>query len=82
MPEDDKPALSFEKGLEELEKVVRELEDGELTLEEALERFEKGVELSESCRKQLEAAESKVEILLKKNNKLRPEPFHPEDDEG
>jgi len=81
MSEDDKPALSFEKGLEELEKVVHELEDGELTLEEALGRFEKGVELSESCREQLEAAETKVEILLKRNNKLRPEPFRPEDAE-
>jgi exodeoxyribonuclease VII small subunit len=82
MSEDDKPALSFEKGLEELERVVQELEDGDLPLEEALKRFEKGVELSEACRKQLEAAETKVEILLKKNNKLRPEPFEPEEAEN
>ena len=80
MPEDDKPALSFEKGLEELERVVQELEDGDLPLEEALQRFEKGVKLSEACRKQLEAAETRVEILLKKNNKLRPEPFEPEEE--
>lgn len=80
MPEDEKPALSFEQGLKELEKVVQELEDGDLPLEEALQRFEKGVELSETCRKQLEAAETKVEILLKKNNKLRPEPFKTEEE--
>lgn len=79
MPKEEKPVLSFEQNLEELEKVVQELEDGELPLEEALQRFEKGVELSETCRKQLEAAESKVEILLKKNNKVQPEPFDPEE---
>ena len=78
MSEEEKPAPSFEKGLEDLEKVVRELEDGDLPLEKALECFEKGVELSETCRKQLEAAESKVEILLKKNNKVDAKPFDPE----
>ncbi|MCP5112656.1 MAG: exodeoxyribonuclease VII small subunit [bacterium] len=80
MPETEKPAPpSFEKGLEELEKVVEQLEDGDLPLEQALEQFEKGVELSETCRQQLEAAETKVEILLKKNDKLTPKPFNPED---
>jgi exodeoxyribonuclease VII small subunit len=79
MSDEEKPALSFEKGLDELEKVVQELEDGDLPLEEALKRFEKGVELSEACRKQLEAAETRVEILLKKNNKVQAEPFQPED---
>ncbi len=73
------PAQSFEKGLEELEKVVEQLEDGELPLEQALERFERGVELSEVCRQQLEAAETKVEILLKKNDKLTAKPFETED---
>ena len=80
MAETEKPAeQSFEKGLQELEKVVEQLEDGELPLEQALERFERGVELSEVCRRQLEAAESKVEILLKKNDKLTPKPFDAED---
>lgn len=80
MAETEKPAEpSFEKGLQELEKVVEQLEDGDLPLEQALERFERGVELSEACRKQLEAAESKVEILLKKNDKLTAKPFEAED---
>jgi len=78
MPEEEKPEQSFEQGLEELEKVVQQLEDGDLPLEESLKLFEKGVELSESCRKQLEAAETRVEILLKKNNKVQPEPFDPD----
>ncbi len=66
---------SFEEGLEELEQVVKKLEDGELPLEKSLELFEKGVKLSESCHKQLREAEHKVEILLKKDGKIEAEPF-------
>ncbi|MGA2328492.1 MAG: exodeoxyribonuclease VII small subunit [Bryobacteraceae bacterium] len=77
-PEPEKPLASFEAGLEELEKVVKELEGGDLPLERALELFQKGVELSNACRKQLEDAETRVEMLLKKNGKIQPEPFRPD----
>lgn len=73
MPEDKPP--SFEAGLTELEAVVKELENGDLPLEQAIGLFEKGVELSERCRKQLEEAETRVEILLKKNGQVKPAPF-------
>lgn len=79
MAEQDKPALSFEASLAELEAVVKQLENGDLPLEKAIEVFEKGIALSEACRRQLEAAETKVEILLKRNNKLEPEPFEPKE---
>jgi len=59
---------SFEEGLKELEAVVKELESGELPLERALELYEKGVALSERCRKQLEEAETRIEMLTKKTN--------------
>ena len=75
---EDKPLASFETGLDELERVVKELEGGDLPLERALALFEKGIGLSETCRKQLQEAETRVEILLKKNDKLQPEPFPPE----
>ncbi len=75
--EQEKPA-SFEACLAELEKVVKELEGGELPLERALELFERGVQLSESCRRQLEEAETRVEVLTRKNGRLQPEPFPPE----
>ena len=76
---DPKPSSkSFEAGLNELESVVKELESGDLPLERALELFERGVSLSETCRKQLEEAESRVEILLRKNDKVQPQPFQPE----
>jgi exodeoxyribonuclease VII small subunit len=65
----------FEECLQRLEKIVDELEKGELPLEKALALFEEGIALSASCRGELEAAESKVEILLKKNGKLQAEPF-------
>lgn len=79
MPEEQQnEAVSFEKRLEELEAVVRELEAGDLPLDRALELFEKGMQLSESCRKQLEEAETRIEILVRKNNSVQPEPFRPE----
>ena len=65
----------FEECLQRLEAVVQQLERGELPLEQALKLFEEGVQLSDSCRRELEEAEGKVEILLKQNGKLQPEPF-------
>jgi len=65
----------FEDCLQRLEKIVDELEKGDLPLEKALGLFEEGIALSASCRKELEAAEGKVEILLKQNGKLQSEPF-------
>jgi exodeoxyribonuclease VII small subunit len=73
-----KPVESFETCLEDLEKVVRELEGGDLTLERSLELFERGMGLSDSCRKQLEEAETRVEMLLRKDGKMTAEPFRPE----
>lgn len=78
MPAEEKAAASFEAGLQELEAIVKEMESGELPLERALELFEKGMQLSERCRKQLEEAETRVEILVKKGDKMQPEPFRPE----
>lgn len=67
----------FEECLERLEKIVQELEKGEVPLEKSLTLFEEGMQLSASCRKQLEDAEGKVEILLKQNGKLQTMPFEP-----
>jgi len=75
---DAKPVETFESSLDELEKVVRELEGGDLALERSLELFERGMGLSDSCRKQLEAAETRVEMLIRNSGKLTAEPFRPE----
>ncbi len=77
---EEKPP-SFETGLDELEQIVEQLESADLPLEESLALFEKGVKLSEACRTQLEDAESKVEILLKRGRKLEAEPFELDDDQ-
>jgi exodeoxyribonuclease VII small subunit len=69
--------VKFEDCLERLEKIVQELEKGEVPLEKSLTLFEEGMQLSATCRKQLEDAEGKVEILLKQNGKLQTEPFEP-----
>lgn len=69
----------FERSLGRLEEVVRRLESPQLSLDEAMQLFEEGVALSRECQKQLEEAEGRVEILLKKaDGKLAPELFEPE----
>ncbi len=67
----------FEECLQRLEKIVQQLEKGDVPLETSLTLFEEGMNLSSACRKELEQAEGKVEILLKKNGKLQAEPFEP-----
>jgi len=69
---------SFESSLDELEKVVKEMESGDLSLDRSLELFSRGIELSESCRKQLEEAETRVEMLIRKEGAYQPEPFRTE----
>ena len=75
-------AESFEKNLERLDSIVRQLEDAELPLEKALQLYEEGMKLSEVCHQQLEEAEGRVEILMKKaGGKVVAEPFAPEETE-
>jgi exodeoxyribonuclease VII small subunit len=73
MPEE--APVTFESGLQQLEGIVKEMESGDLPLERALELFEKGMKLSEACRKQLEEAETRVEILIKRAGEVTAEPF-------
>jgi exodeoxyribonuclease VII small subunit len=72
---------SFESSLEELERVVRELEQGDLPLERSLELFEQGVALSRECQERLNQAERRIEILMR-DNKGQPtaRPFEPENE--
>ena len=77
----EKPVESFEASLDELEKVVKQLEGGDLPLDRAIELFERGMGLSEACRKQLEEAETRVEMLIRRDGKVTAEPFRPEKSE-
>ena len=56
---------SFEENMDRLEAIVRELEAGSLTLEDALKRFEEGVRLYRQCEERLKDAEQRIEILLR-----------------
>lgn len=68
----------FEESISQLERIVAQLQSGELPLDRALELFEQGVQLSRQCQSQLEAAERKVEILLREKGELKTAPFDPE----
>ena len=68
----------FEECLQRLEQILAELERGEIPLEKSLQLFEEGMTLSKACRKELEEAEGKIEILLKRNGRLQAEPYEAE----
>ena len=68
-------APDFEQALAELESLVARLERGDLPLDEALKLFERGVALTRHCQASLQAAQQKVEILLKRGGEMQPEPF-------
>ena len=54
---------NFENALKELEQIVRELESGDVNLDQSLKKFEQGIELYKMCRTTLESAEKKIKIL-------------------
>ncbi|MBI1977584.1 MAG: exodeoxyribonuclease VII small subunit [Candidatus Omnitrophica bacterium] len=66
--------LKFEKALERLEKIVEDLENGNMPLEDALKKYEEGVKLSRLCAQKLTQAETKIEVLTKALSGTVPEP--------
>lgn len=74
--------LKFEKALERLEKIVEELESGNIPLDEALKKYEEGVRLSRACSERLAQAEKKIQILTKTlDGSIKREPFELEEKE-
>jgi len=73
---------SFEEGLAQLENITKELEEGDLSLEDSLKQFDEGVKLAEYCNSKLNDAQRKVEILLKKDDSLEPVAFENLDEEN
>jgi exodeoxyribonuclease VII small subunit len=70
------PLPSFEESLKKLESIVEQLEKGDLALEDSLKLFEEGVTLSAACKQELEAAEGKVQVLVKqRDGTMKPETF-------
>ena len=67
---------SFEESLKKLETIVDQLEKGDLPLDKSLKLFEEGVGLSAVCKKELDAAEGKVQMFVKQlDGSLKQEPF-------
>ncbi|HXH49419.1 MAG TPA: exodeoxyribonuclease VII small subunit [Terriglobia bacterium] len=73
---------SFEKNIERLDTIVRQLEDADLPLEKALQIYEEGMKLSEICQKQLQEAEGRIQVLMKRaGGKIVAEPFEQDENE-
>lgn len=72
----------FEKALNELEDLVRKLEQGELSLEQSLTAFERGVKLTRECQTALRNAEQRVQQLTRAaDGELENRPFKPDTDQ-
>jgi exodeoxyribonuclease VII small subunit len=67
--------FDFNKGLLDLENIVKKMESGELELEESLKLFEQGVELTRKCQSALSSAEQRISILTSDDNYKSLEPF-------
>ncbi len=71
---------SFEEQMEELESIVKELENGKLNLDDSVEKFEKGIKISKQCNKILQEAEKKITMLVNtKDGEMQEEDFEPKE---
>jgi exodeoxyribonuclease VII small subunit len=77
------PQKTFEQSMKNLERIVQELEDGDLPLEKAIKKFEEGIKLTQFCSEKLDETEKKISILLKNTKgQITEEPFSPDDVAG
>ena len=73
--------VPFEQALKKLEMIVEKLENGELSLEDALKQYEEGVRLADTCTKRLTEAQKRVEVLMKLDSgKFKTVPFEDKDE--
>ena len=70
---------SFEEKMVDLEKIVTELEKGDLNLDDSVSKFEEGIKISKECNKILEEAEKKITVLLNQDGQVKEEIFEAED---
>ena len=73
--------IIFEKSLEKLEKIVEELENGDMALDSSLKKYEEGINLAGECLGQLEAAKNTIEVLVKSNTGKFTEKQYQKEDE-
>lgn len=65
--------INFETSMEQLEKIVQELEKGDLNLDDSIKKFEEGMKISRDCNKFLEGAEKKITVLINDGNEITEE---------
>ena len=70
-----KTNLNFEKSLKQLEKIVEDLESGDMSLEESLKSFERGIKLTRQCQEELSKAELKIQRLIEENGESKTVPL-------
>ena len=66
----EKKEKNFEEELNELNKIAEQLEKGDLSLEDSVQKFEEGMKIAENCNKALDKAEKKITELINKNGKI------------
>jgi exodeoxyribonuclease VII small subunit len=70
--------MKFEEMLKRLERLIEELEDEEVSLDESLKKYEEGIRLLKLCRNKLDSMKKRVEVLLKKEDgRIEAKPFEP-----
>ena len=70
-----KEDINFEDAMKALEQIENELENGELSLEQSVDKFEEGIKISKKCNEILEKAEKKISILIKDGDEIKEENF-------
>ena len=73
---------TFEQSMKQLERIVQELEDGDLPLEKAIKKFEEGIKLTKLCSEKLDETEKKISVLLKNSEgQIAEKPFTAAEDD-
>ncbi len=67
--------LTFEDSMKQLDNIANQLENGDLNLEESIQKFEEGMRLSKQCKELLEGAEKKITILMEENGTMKEKDF-------
>lgn len=70
-----KKQQNFENQMDDLEKIISELERGDLSLEETVKKFENGMQIANNCSKLLEDAEKRISIILENDGEIKEEDF-------
>lgn len=74
-----KKVTDFESSLKTLEDLVRQMEQGDMPIEDALKAFEEGIGLTRECQTILEKAEQKVQVLVESNGEIKSRPMRKDD---